>query len=79
LPTVIQGLQIYFDKALGCNLLYRLERQQYSDIRKKYVTGGHVQLEETKAMSEVYGAEHLARMLGSLITHISQTRFETEP
>lgn len=61
---MVQGLQIYFDKALGCNLLYRLERPQYAEVRRKYVTGGHVQLEETKAMSEVYGAEHLTRMLG---------------
>jgi mortality factor 4-like protein 1 len=64
LPTVIQGLQIYFDKALGCNLLYRSERNQYADVKKRYVSGPKVKVGEEKNMSEVYGAEHLSRMLG---------------
>ena len=28
-PTIIQGLIIYFDKSLGATLLYRFERPQY--------------------------------------------------
>lgn len=70
---MVQGLQIYFDKALGCNLLYRVERQQFADIRKVYVTGPDVKPESTKAMSEIYGAEHLARMLGACLPlHLSR-------
>ena len=66
LPTVISGLKLYFDRALGTNLLYRFERPQYRDQRFKYVTGSHVKIGEQKEMSEVYGAEHLLRMLGIL-------------
>ena len=64
LPTIIAGLQTYFDRALGANLLYRFERPQYAEIRKKYVTGPTVQVGQEKEMSAIYGAEHFLRMLG---------------
>lgn len=50
------GLQTYFDKCLGTILLYRFERQQYADIRKKHG--------EDAKMSDIYGAEHLLRLFG---------------
>ncbi|CAO1621980.1 unnamed protein product [Parajaminaea phylloscopi] len=31
---VLKGLEVYFDKSLGNNLLYRYERQQYLQVRK---------------------------------------------
>lgn len=65
LPTIIAGLQTYFDRALGANLLYRFERPQYSEMRKQYVTGQKVIIGQEKEMSGVYGAEHLLRMLGA--------------
>ena len=65
LPTIIAGLLTYFDRALGANLLYRFERPQYAEIRKKYVTGPTVQVGQEKEMSAIYGAEHLLRMLGT--------------
>ncbi|EMD35829.1 hypothetical protein CERSUDRAFT_96052 [Gelatoporia subvermispora B] len=65
LPTIVAGLQTYFDRALGANLLYRFERPQYAEIRKKYVTGPTVQVGKEKEMSAIYGAEHLLRMLGA--------------
>ena len=65
LPTIIAGLQTYFDRALGANLLYRFERPQYAEIRKKYVTGPKVVVGQEKEMSAIYGAEHLLRMLGT--------------
>jgi mortality factor 4-like protein 1 len=64
LPTIISGLIAYFDAALGQNLLYRFERPQYADIRRTYVTGPNVIVGQEKAMSAIYGAEHLLRMLG---------------
>ena len=53
---MFNGLLGYFDKCLGTTLLYRFERQQYADIRRHY---GH-----DARMSEIYGAEHLLRLLG---------------
>lgn len=50
---------------IGTNLLYRFERGQYADMRKKYITGQHVTVGEEKSMSQVYGAEHLLRLIGN--------------
>ncbi len=55
LDAAAEGIRLYFDKALGSLLLYKFERQQYSEILKN---------SPNKAMSEVYGAEHLLRLLG---------------
>jgi len=66
LPTIVSGLKVYFDKALGSNLLYRFERPQYAEIRKRYVTGPNVQVNQEREMSAIYGAEHLLRMIGLL-------------
>ncbi|KDQ52551.1 hypothetical protein JAAARDRAFT_61857 [Jaapia argillacea MUCL 33604] len=63
LPLIISGLQVYFDRSLGSQLLYRFERPQYAEIRRRYVTGPTVQVGQEKDMSAVYGAEHLLRML----------------
>jgi mortality factor 4-like protein 1 len=65
--TIVSGLQVYFDKSLGANLLYRFERPQYAEIRKRYITGPKVIIGQEKEMSAIYGAEHLLRMLGALI------------
>lgn len=65
LPTIIAGLQTYFDRALGANLLYRFERPQYAEMRRQYVTGPQVIVGQEKEMSSIYGAEHLLRMLGT--------------
>ena len=67
LPTIVSGLKCYFDRSLGANLLYRFERQQYAEVRKKYITGPKVIVGQEKAMSAVYGAEHLLRMIGALL------------
>ncbi|KAJ1959951.1 Esa1p-associated factor, partial [Dipsacomyces acuminosporus] len=62
---IIDGLKIYFDKALGTILLYRFERYQYQQIRERF---------PDKAPSEIYGPEHLLRLfvqLPGLIAHTS--------
>ncbi|KAH9988115.1 MRG-domain-containing protein [Russula compacta] len=78
LPTIVSGLQVYFDKALGSNLLYRFERPQYAEIRKRYVTGPTVQLNQEREMSTVYGAEHLLRMIVSLPSMVAGSTMDPE-
>lgn len=59
LSEIISGITIYFDKALGNNLLYRFERAQYVELRRA---------NPDKAMSEIYGAEHLLRLFGEFFS-----------
>ncbi|KAH9475353.1 Chromatin modification-related protein EAF3 [Psilocybe cubensis] len=78
IQTVIEGLQIYFDKALGSTLLYRFERVQYANVRREYWTGPKVIVGQEKEMSCIYGAEHLLRMLVSLPQMIAATSLDSE-
>ncbi|KAJ7208046.1 MRG-domain-containing protein [Mycena pura] len=77
-PTVVSGLQVYFDRSLANHLLYRFERPQYTAIRSKYITGQNVVIGQEKEMSEIYGAEHLLRMLVTLPTMIAQSSLDAE-
>ncbi|TFK71406.1 MRG-domain-containing protein [Pluteus cervinus] len=77
-PTIVSGLQVYFDRSLGANLLYRFERPQYAEMRKQYVTGPKVIIGQEKEVSAVYGAEHLLRMLVSLPQMIAHTTLDPE-
>ncbi|KAF8970982.1 MRG-domain-containing protein [Flammula alnicola] len=78
IQTVVDGLQCYFDRALGSNLLYRFERAQYAQVRKQYWTGPQVIVGQEKEMSAIYGAEHLLRMLVSLPQMIAGTSLDSE-
>lgn len=64
------GLQKYFDKTLGTILLYKFERQQYAEIRRKYGDDAKV--------SELYGAEHLLRLFVSMEGLVSQTNMDPQ-
>lgn len=66
----LNGLQAYFDKTLGTILLYRFERQQYADVRKKFG--------DTAMMSDIYGAEHLLRLFVSMQDLVSQTQMDPQ-
>ncbi|KAI5830745.1 hypothetical protein K523DRAFT_271462 [Schizophyllum commune Tattone D] len=59
------GIKVYFEKAIGRNLLYPPERTQYSGWRTQFKTGQHVTPETTKDMSEAYGAMHLLRLMAN--------------
>jgi hypothetical protein len=61
---VVDGLIVWFDRALPMTLLYRQERGQYNKIMQKLSKAvGEGELEtESPAPSKVYGVEHLARM-----------------
>ena len=57
LNEVIEGIKLYFDRALGNLLLYRFERPQYMEIKQE---------KPDLRMSDIYGAEHLLRLFGTL-------------
>ncbi|KAJ3179343.1 Esa1p-associated factor [Geranomyces variabilis] len=69
LQEVLDGIQTYFDRSLANLLLYRFERQQYVEIKKKYPKTG---------LSEVYGAEHLLRLFVQFPSLIAHTNMESE-
>ncbi|KAH7334005.1 MRG-domain-containing protein [Rhizoctonia solani] len=78
LPVITAGLQLYFDRSIGANLLYRFERAQYADLRRRYVAGPLVMAGEPRDMSTIYGAEHLLRLIVNLPSMIAQTTMDTE-
>jgi mortality factor 4-like protein 1 len=53
----MKGLCCYFDKALPTMLLYNNERQQYQEACPNDIVP-----------SDIYGAEHLLRLFGMLIS-----------
>eukprot|EP00160_Parvularia_atlantis_P019673 Unigene7823_Nuclearia_a/m.24023 Unigene7823_Nuclearia_a/g.24023 ORF Unigene7823_Nuclearia_a/g.24023 Unigene7823_Nuclearia_a/m.24023 type:complete len:151 (+) Unigene7823_Nuclearia_a:353-805(+) len=55
---VLEAVRLYFDVALGKMLLYRFERQQYATVR--------AERGDKARMSDVYGCEHLLRLLVKL-------------
>ncbi|KAK4689372.1 mortality factor 4-like protein 1, partial [Tremellales sp. Uapishka_1] len=69
LSEIISGITLYFDKALGNNLLYRFERAQYVEQRRG---------SPDRAMSEIYGAEHLLRLFVNFGPFIAYTNIDTE-
>lgn len=67
LAEVVSGLGEYFDKSLGRILLYRFEREQFSEMREKWEGAGRGNgPRDIKGPGDVYGAEHLARLLGKV-------------
>jgi mortality factor 4-like protein 1 len=54
----------FFSSALGANLLYRFERAQYADIRRRFIENPDLPPEQWKSESQIYGAEHLMRLIG---------------
>ncbi|KAL8948783.1 MAG: hypothetical protein Q9222_005062 [Ikaeria aurantiellina] len=75
LEEVRSGLKEYFDVALGRMLLYRFERQQYLEARRKW-TEGKGEWKGRICVGDVYGAEHLCRMIVSLPEMIAQTNMD---
>ncbi|PFH56829.1 hypothetical protein XA68_15937 [Ophiocordyceps unilateralis] len=77
LEEVIAGLREYFEKALSRILLYRFERHQYMNIRKLWDSNTD-ETSEYKSVSDVYGAEHLARLMVSLPELLAQTNMDQQ-
>lgn len=69
LDEIIEGLSLYFDRALGKLLLYRFERPQYSEIVVDHTD---------KRMCQIYGAEHLLRLFVKLPGLLAHTNLSEE-
>ncbi|KAK0389815.1 hypothetical protein NLU13_3388 [Sarocladium strictum] len=76
LEEVIAGFREYFEKALSRILLYRFERHQYMDVRKLWDNVD--EKSEYKSVCDVYGAEHLARLIVSLPELLAQTNMDQQ-
>ncbi|KAF2130817.1 mortality factor 4-like protein-like protein 1 [Dothidotthia symphoricarpi CBS 119687] len=76
LEEVVAGLKEYFNKSLGRLLLYRFEREQFFDI--------YTRMEQPtdelagKTLAEIYGGEHLLRLLVSMPELIAQTNMDVQ-
>ncbi|KAM0426930.1 hypothetical protein ACHAPT_007828 [Fusarium lateritium] len=76
LEEVVAGFREYFEKALSRILLYRFERHQYMDLRKMWENAESDS--ETKTVCDVYGAEHLSRLIVSLPELLAQTNMDQQ-
>ncbi|PNP42891.1 hypothetical protein TGAMA5MH_05637 [Trichoderma gamsii] len=76
LEEVIAGFREYFEKALSRILLYRFERHQYMDVRKLWDNAE--ENSQYKNVCDVYGAEHLARLIVSLPELLAQTNMDQQ-
>ncbi|KAI9707896.1 MAG: Esa1p-associated factor [Bogoriella megaspora] len=74
LEEVKQGVIEYFNRSLGKILLYRAEREQLKDIYDR-MSSGTDEL-AGKQYADVYGPEHLCRLLVSLPELIGQTNMD---
>jgi mortality factor 4-like protein 1 len=55
MKEVVEGLKLYFEKAVGNILLYKFERRQYVEILNQ---------NPDTSLCDLYGAEHLLRLFG---------------
>lgn len=58
------ALLTYFDKALPKILLYRYEREQFEELKRRYTPGTAVDV--VAEPSKLFGAEHLLRLFAKL-------------
>ncbi|EOA90580.1 Esa1p-associated factor [Exserohilum turcicum] len=74
LEEVIAGLKEYFNKSAGRLLLYRFEREQFYDIwtRIQHPTDELA----GKPLVDIYGGEHLLRLLVTMPELIAQTNMD---
>lgn len=77
LDEVLEGLILYFNKALGNNLLYRFERAQYVQARKEWSNDKSNDGVEM-IPSKVYGVEHLLRLFVNLPGIVAHTTMDSD-
>lgn len=76
LKEVVDGLKVYFKHALGKLLLYRFERFQYVDIY--YRTQDPKDELAAKSMGDIYGPEHLLRLLSQMPEYASHSGMDRQ-
>ncbi|KAL1958135.1 hypothetical protein VTO42DRAFT_4990 [Malbranchea cinnamomea] len=76
LEEVVAGLKEYFEKAVGRILLYLHEREQYRYYRNKIDKGQGPFKGMT--MCDLYGAEHMARLLAVMPELLAQTNMSVQ-
>ncbi|KAH6869932.1 hypothetical protein J4E91_008534 [Alternaria rosae] len=74
LEEVIAGLKEYFNKSVGRLLLYRFEREQFYDIWTR-INSPTDDL-AAKPLADIYGGEHLLRLLVTMPELIAQTNMD---
>lgn len=64
LDEMTQGVREYFNLALGRILLYKQERRQYAEWRKRILNkNDSIHKDGEKSLYQIYGAEHFLRLL----------------
>ena len=76
LDEIINGLEMYFNRAISSNLLYRFERPQFVQIKKE--ADNRNDNDELKLMSHIYGVEHLLRLIVNLPSMLAFTSIDGE-
>ncbi|KAF2404941.1 MRG-domain-containing protein [Trichodelitschia bisporula] len=76
LEEVVYGLKEYFNKACGTLLLYKQERAQYAQLLARFDDPSDSLMK--RPLSDVYGAEHLLRLLTQLPSLIAYTDMDTQ-
>lgn len=69
LEKVCEGIRAYFKQSLSTVLLYRFERRQYNDI---------IELHPDIELVDIYGAEHLLRLIVQIPSLVAHTTMNTD-
>ena len=73
LDEYIRGIQLYFNKTLHTQLLYRTEHEQYDQM-----FGEEQEQQQLQLPSSVYGAEHLLRLFVEMPNLVVETNMDAD-
>ncbi|EOQ99567.1 Chromatin modification-related protein EAF3 [Wallemia ichthyophaga EXF-994] len=76
IEEVLNGLEVYFNRAIASNLLYRFERPQFVKVKKE--ADERPQNHQLKHMTSIYGVEHLLRLIVNLPSMLAYTSIDAE-
>lgn len=78
--AVLDGIQLYFERALGTVLLYKFEKLQYRQLlqRQQELAGAGGVVPAKARFSHLYGAPHLLRLLCKMPELLAGVELEEE-